>query len=126
AEPALTLEKGEHICILGNTLAERLQHDGWLETLIYSRFPQHDLVIRNLGYSGDEIDGWKHGDKRLRSKSFGSQDEWLSGNSPCPQPDKQRNKEHVDENRFEKANTKADVIFAFYGYNESFAGEAGV
>ena len=24
------------------------------------------------------------------------------------------------------ANTKADVIFAFFGYNESFAGEAGL
>ena len=32
----------------------------------------------------------------------------------------------VRENRFELTNTKADVIFAFYGYNESFAGEAGL
>ena len=33
------LKKGEHICIVGNTLAERMQHDGWLETLYHSRFP---------------------------------------------------------------------------------------
>ena len=32
----------------------------------------------------------------------------------------------VNKNRFEKAGTKADVIFAFFGYNESWAGEAGV
>src|SRR6185295_5227711 len=32
----------------------------------------------------------------------------------------------VRENRFELTNTKADVIFAFFGYNESFAGEAGL
>ena len=29
----LELKKGDHICIIGNTLAERMQHDGWLETL---------------------------------------------------------------------------------------------
>src|SRR4051794_17609788 len=26
------LDKGDHLCIIGNTLAERMQHDGWLET----------------------------------------------------------------------------------------------
>src|ERR1041384_2167561 len=86
---SLTIEKGQHICIIGNTLAERMQHDGWLETLIYSRFPQQELVIRNLGYSGDEIDPAK----RLRSMSFGTPDEWLSGSAPCPQPNKQPNKQ---------------------------------
>ena len=60
--------------------------------------------------------------------SFGSQDEWLSGVAPCPQPAKlsPRDKDKVRENRFELTNTKADVIFAFYGYNESFAGEEGL
>ncbi len=29
----LVLNKGDHICIVGNTLAERMQHHGWLETL---------------------------------------------------------------------------------------------
>src|SRR5262249_40071862 len=70
-------------------------HDGWLETYLYSRFPAHRLVFRDLGFSGDELT------LRLRSASFGSPDHWLT-------------------------RTKADVIFAFFGYNESFAGEAGL
>ena len=124
----LVLNKGDHICIIGNTLAERMQHYGWLETLIHARFPEHELVFRNLGYSGDEIDGYKNPNHRMRSMSFGSQDEWLSGVAPCPQPAKlsPRDKDKVRENRFELTNTKADVIFAFYGYNESFAGEEGL
>ena len=127
----LELNKGDHICIVGGTLAERMQHYGWLETLIQARFPEHNLVIRNLGYSGDEIDGWQNPNHRMRSMSFGSHDEWLSGNAPCPQPGKlsSRDKEggkKVRENRFELTNTQADVIFAFYGYNESWAGEAGL
>src|SRR5262249_55975284 len=46
---ALTFGKGTHICIVGNTLADRMQHDGWLETYLQNRFPNENLVIRNLG-----------------------------------------------------------------------------
>lgn len=125
ADP-IEFKKGDHICIIGNTLAERMQHSGWLETLLHARFPQHELVIRNLGYSGDEIDGFRDGNKRLRSMDFGSQDQWLSANAPVPQPAKLNKDAPVSANRFALTDTKADVIFAFYGYNESFAGEAGL
>lgn len=127
AEP-LELKKGDHICFIGNSLAERMQHYGWLETLLHAQFPQHELVIRNLGYSADEIDGWQNPSHRLRSRDFGSQDEWLAGNAPVPQPTKlgERDKGKHRNNRFELTNTKADVIFAFYGYNESWAGEQGL
>src|SRR5262245_53425877 len=124
----LELQKGDHICIVGNTMAERMQYFGWLETLIHSRFPEHELVFRNLGYSGDEIDGWKNPQHRMRSMDFGSHDQWLAGSAPCPQPKKLSPKDldKVLENRFERTDTKADVVFAFYGYNESWAGEAGL
>jgi len=89
------LEKGDHICYVGNTLPDRMQHFGWLETLIYSRFPNLDLVFRDLGYSGDEIN------HRERCDGFGTPDEWLT-------------------------REKADVIFAFFGFNESFAGPKGL
>ncbi len=125
ADP-LELKKGDHICIIGNTLAERMQHSGWLETLLQARYPQHELVVRNLGYSGDEVNGFRDSNKRLRSMSFGSQDEWLSGNAPVPQPQKLNPGAPVSANRFALTNTKADVIFAFYGYNESFGGDAGL
>ena len=91
----LTLNKGDHICYLGNALADRMQHDAWLETLLYARFPRLDLVFRNLAASGDEVATWH------RSENFGSRDEWLT-------------------------RTKADVIFAFYGFNESFKGPGGI
>jgi putative heme-binding domain-containing protein len=91
----LELKKGDHICLVGNTLAERMQHDGWLETLLHARFPQHELVVRNLGFSGDELT------LRLRSSNFGTPDEHLAFN-------------------------KADVVLAFFGYNESYGGEAGL
>src|SRR5256714_5723320 len=91
----LSLSKADHICLIGNALPDRMQHHGWLETLIHARFPGHDLVFRNLSASGDEVTTWH------RSENFGSRDEWLT-------------------------KTKADVIFAFYGFNESFKGQDGL
>ncbi|HEV2949423.1 MAG TPA: hypothetical protein VGX70_18755, partial [Gemmataceae bacterium] len=63
---SLELHKGDHICLIGNALADRMQHYGWLETLIESRFPDSNLVIRDLGFAGDEIDL----KGRIRSKDF--------------------------------------------------------
>ncbi|MDA0836561.1 MAG: GDSL-type esterase/lipase family protein [Planctomycetota bacterium] len=87
----LELNKGDHICYVGNTLADRMQHDGWLETLIQSRFPDKELVFRNLGFSADEVNNMP------RSDGFGSHDDHLK-------------------------RCKADVIFAFFGYNEATNG----
>jgi putative heme-binding domain-containing protein len=123
------LDRGDHICIIGNTLAERMQHDGWLETFLHARHPEHDLTVRNLGFSGDEVGGYTATpdfSKRLRSQDFGTADQWLSGQAPVPKPGSVGDKSVVRDNRFENAGTNADVVFAFFGYNESFAGPAGL
>src|SRR5260221_11642781 len=51
AQTVLPLSKGDRIVYVGNTLADRMQHQGWLETVIQSRFPEHELVFRDLGFS---------------------------------------------------------------------------
>ena len=50
----IEIKPGDHVAIIGNTLADRMQHDGTLEALIQARHPDHELVIRNLGFPGDE------------------------------------------------------------------------
>src|SRR3954464_3773613 len=67
----LELQAGDHIAIVGNALADRFQHSGWLESFIYARHPKHDLVFRNLAVTGDEVA------TRARSENFGTPDEWL-------------------------------------------------
>ena len=95
AESAITLKKGDHIALIGNALPDRMQHDGWLETLIFARFSDYDLVFRNLAVAGDEVA------RRSRSSDFGSPHDWLK-------------------------RAEADVIFAFFGFNESFEGAGGL
>ena len=43
----LELNKGDHIVLIGNTLAERMQHHGWLESYVQAALPKHQLVFRN-------------------------------------------------------------------------------
>jgi len=88
--PGIELEKDDRIAIVGNSLAERMQHDGWLETYLQSTHPEHNLVIRNLGYSGDQV----HYRPRAH-EGFGDSDTHLT-------------------------KMGANVIFAFFGYNESY------
>ena len=84
-------QEGDHVVIIGNSLADRMQHDGWVETFIQVELSDYRLVFRNNGLSGDRID------ERPRSKGFPTADEYL-------------------------AITGADVVFAMFGYNESFDG----
>ena len=91
----LQLKRGDHICLIGNTLFERAQLFGSIPATIHAGFPDHELVIRNLAWSGDEV-----------------------GLMPRPE-----NFADLDQHLFHE---KADVIFAAFGFNESFAGEAGI
>ena len=118
----LELQEGDHVCIVGGGVADAMQHTGWLETLLQSRFPRHRLVIRNLGFTGDEIDPAR----RLRNQDFGTPDQWLSGSAPIPKPDELGDRSAVRENRFEFAGTRADVVLAFFGSNEAHAGPQGL
>lgn len=98
------LKPGENVALVGNALADRMQHHGWLETLIHAKLPKHNLVFRNLAASGDEVAGFteKPDPKaRMRSENYGSSDDWLK-------------------------KVQADVVWAFFGYNESYGGDAGL
>lgn len=48
-------EENASIVLIGNTFAERLQHYNYFETLLHHNYPDKNLKIRNLGWSGDEI-----------------------------------------------------------------------
>lgn len=91
----LQLKKGDRIALVGNTLFERGQLFGHFETMLHQRYPDYQLVIRNLAWSADTPD------IQPRPENFADQDQHLT-------------------------HERIDVIFVAYGYNESFAGPAGL
>lgn len=97
AEPPAKLElhQGDHVAIVGNTLADRMLHDGTLEAFIHKAHPQDDVTIRNLGFDADEIN------LHVRSDDVPPPEEWLK-------------------------KVQADVVLAFWGFNESFKGYEGL
>ncbi|MEN9675057.1 MAG: hypothetical protein RIS76_953, partial [Verrucomicrobiota bacterium] len=92
---SLELQPGDHVALIGNALADRMQHTGFFETLVVAKQPDRNLVFRNLAVSGDEVV------TRHRSENFGTPDQWLT-------------------------RVKADVVVAFFGFNESFQGPEGL
>ena len=51
----IRLKEGERLVLIGNTLADRLQHFGWLEARLQLGLSGLGLTVRNLGWSGDEV-----------------------------------------------------------------------
>ena len=76
SESPLTVETRDKIVIIGNTLAERMQFGGDFESLVQSRFPGKQLIVRNLGWSADEID------LRPRSANFDDHGHRLTDHKP--------------------------------------------
>lgn len=115
------LHKNDHIVLIGNNLASRMLNFGHFETEMHLRYPDSSLFIRNMADPGNTPGFRPHSSRKspwafsgaekfhqneLANKSgsigfFPTEDEWL-------------------------VNLKADVILAFFGYNESFEGEAGL
>lgn len=92
---------GDRVVFLGNALIERDQASGYFETALVSRFPDRDLTIRNLGWSGDTVFGHARA-------GFGSVADGFN-----------KLKQHIDS-------IKPRVVFVAYGGVESFDGEAGL
>ena len=116
----LTFQKDCHIVLIGNNLGSRMLNFGHFETEMHLRYPDSTLFIRNMADGGNTpgfrphssrnspwaFPGAEKFQKELANKSgsighFPTEDEWLS-------------------------QLKADVIIAFFGYSESFQGEAGL
>jgi len=71
AQSQLKIEEGSRIAIIGNTLADRMQHDGWFEAWLQTRNTGKKLTVRNLGFSADSLK------VRQRNADYGTPDQRL-------------------------------------------------
>ena len=117
--PPVAPASGERIVLLGNGLAERMFSFDHFETELYLRFPEKDVIIRNMGRQADTA-GFRPHPARASQWAFPGAERFHPeltshhGIGFFPTPDEWLTL------------LKADTILALYGYNESFAGPAGV
>ena len=53
-----SFKKGDTVAILGNGLPDRMQHDGWMETLLQSQLVDQQVRFRTMSISGDRPDSF--------------------------------------------------------------------
>lgn len=118
----LELRKGDNIAIVGSGLADRQQHHAWLETLIHKAYPDLELTMRNLGFAADEVDTHPRSDEVPTVEYFLNM---KKGDLTIPQM--QTGEGKVQDVTYQAgADFHANVILAYWGFNESFKGEAGL
>lgn len=116
----LAIHKDDHLILVGNNLGSRMLNFGHFETEMHLRYPDSTLFIRNM-CDGGNTPGFRPHSGRVSPWAFPGAEQFqteLANNSGS-----QGHFETPDEwiTRLE-----ADIIVAFFGYSESFQGEAGL
>lgn len=55
--PPFELKDGDRVAWIGSTITEREQKYGYWETALLCQWPDRKITIRNLGWSGDTVEG---------------------------------------------------------------------
>jgi len=116
----LSITPGAHISLIGNNLCSRMINYGHFETELHLRYPDQQLYIRNLCDGGD-TPGFRPHSGRLTPWAFPGAENFqtdLAQNSGS-----EGHLEYPDE---WLTRHKTDIVLAFFGFSESYAGEAGL
>lgn len=117
---ALRIEKGSHIILIGNNLGSRMMNYGHFETEMHLRYPQSNLYIRNMADGGD-TPGFRPHSGRKSPWAFPGAEKFQTELA-----NKSGSEGHFEMPDEWITRHKADIIIAFFGYNESFAGPKGL
>lgn len=116
----LTLEEGETVIILGAGLGSRMEHYGHFETELIARYPELDLIIRNMADEGN-TPGFRPHSGREADKQYA-----FPGAKELVKEEYQVNS--APKGFFETPDEwltrlGADTILAFFGANSAFDGK---
>ena len=117
-DPVLTIEKGDHIVLVGGNLCSQMEEYGHLETELYLRYPEYDLTFRNLCDPGD-TPGFRPHSSRMTSWVYPGAEKHYVGTG-LERTDDTQGEFPTAEQWLEEL--EADVILGFFGHAESFGG----
>ena len=118
AQPKAPVQ-GERIVLIGNGLGERMADHPYLEARLQMAHPEKSLYLRNMCRPGDTPGFRPHPSRNSQwafpgAEKFHPQHQTHAGDGFHPTPDQWL------------ADLKPDTLIAFFGYNESFDGPAGI
>ncbi len=118
--PILTVEKDDHIVLIGNNLCSRMLNFGHFETEMHLRYPDNQLFIRNMG-DGGNTPGFRPHSGRFSPWAFPGAEKFQTELANFS-----NSQGHFETPDQWLTKLKADKILAFFGYSESFEGAAGL
>ena len=119
-DDTLPIDKGERIFMVGGNLGSRMINFGHFETEMQVRYPDHQLFIRNMCDPGD-TPGFRPRSARFSPWAFPGAEKFQT--EYANPSDSQGNFPSDDQWLIRLG---ADVVVGFFGYSESFQGEAGL
>lgn len=121
-EPSLELpvKLGDRIVLIGNNLCSRMMNFGHFETEMHLRYPTQKLFIRNM-CDGGNTPGFRPHSGRYSPWAFNGAEKFHDELANFS-----NSQGHFETPDQWLTRLETDVILAFFGYNESFAGAAGL
>ena len=116
----LSVEKYARITLVGNNLCSRMMNYGLFETELQLMFPDSNLVIRNMCDGGNTPGFRPHS---------GRNDPWAFEGAEIYQDQLARKTGSIGHLEYPDewlSRLESDIIFAFFGFNESYAGDKGL
>lgn len=120
-QPApVKIAKGTHISLIGNNLGSRMMNYDNFETELYMRYPDDNLIIRNMCDGGDTPGFRPHASRNTPWAFPGAEKFQTELANPS------QSEGHLETPDQWLTRLKTDVIISFFGYNESFEGKGGL
>jgi len=116
----ISINKGSHIILIGNNLGSRMQEFDHFETELQLRYPDNNLYVRNM-CDGGNTPGFRPHSGRKTPWAFPGAEKFQT--ELAKPAGMEGFVEYPDE---WMTKHKADIIIAFFGYNESFEGATGL
>src|SRR3954468_13138984 len=116
------LEKDARVVLMGNGMASREVNFGHFETELHLRYPDLHLLVRNMG---DEANTPSFRPHSARKSQIGFPGAEKFANAYCDN-NLAGGSGHFDTEDQWLAKLKPDVLLCFFGFNESFLGNAGL
>jgi len=117
---SVPVEKNMHIVMIGGNLGSRMMNYGHFETEMHMRFPKDSLFIRNMCDPGN-TPGFRPHSSRNSPWAFPGAEKFQT---EYANPSGSTGHFETEDEWIQRLG--ADVILAFFGYSESFQGEAGL
>ncbi len=116
----LKITTGSHVILIGNNLGSRMMNYGYFETELQLRYPDSKLYIRNM-CDGGNTPGFRPHSGRPTPWAFPGAEKFQT--ELAKSPGTEGFEEYPDQ---WITKHKADIIIAFFGFDESFQGKDGL